>query len=187
MGAVFWRVMADVDSNRWPVAKIDKPSDDVLAIMDATHRQLAGGRVEDWEASSLIISRTKFADMQPEVRGLRLCSPRFREVIDAVRSPRDEVQWLDATVEDPIGEQRPYFVLHFPSVPDLLDRQGSTFGPGGVIRQVFRASALTGRVVVPPPDLPAMDFILADEGRRALEETGATDGVLFRPALVSSS
>lgn len=184
MGAQFWRVSADIDSNRWPLADVDLPNTEALDLMDATHRRLSRGRVYDWKPSILRLSRPRFADMQPEVRGLRLCSSRFRDVIDSVRAPDDDIQWLEETVQGPTGESRPYHVLHFPTVPEMLDSRHSTFGPAGVIRQVFRANALAHRVVIPPPDYPAMDFILADAGRHALEQHAATDGVLFRRALV---
>lgn len=185
MGCGYWRVAADIDSGRWPLADVDLPRGDVLDLMDASHRLMAGGHVNVWEPSRLQIARPRFADMQPEIRGLRLCSARFRQVLETCRAPADDLQWLEATVTAAGGETREYAVLHFPTTPDLLDRERSTFGPAGVIRQVLRLDLLESRRVIPPPEHPAQDFIVHDDVRRALERKGAVEGVLFRPVLVS--
>jgi hypothetical protein len=110
--------------------------------------------------------------------GVRLCSPRLREVIDAERGPRDSVEWLPATVTDPAGVPHPYFVLHTLADADVLDPERTLTGPSGSpIRPVVDPRRVTDEQVMSFPGA-SVRLIVTDRVRRAIERAGCT-GVRF--------
>ncbi|QLQ17016.1 MAG: hypothetical protein HZY73_16680 [Micropruina sp.] len=79
------------------------------------------GRPDHWPPLDLTVDEGVPTDYLANNLGVRLCSPRLRTILDQGAGPSDELQWLDAHVIDQHGS-RPYHVLHFPTVPDVLDR-----------------------------------------------------------------
>lgn len=79
------------------------------------------GRPDHWPLLDLTVDEGVPTDYLANNVGVRLCSPRLRAILDGGAGPADELQWLDARVIDHHGSQ-PYHVLHFPTVPDVLDR-----------------------------------------------------------------
>ena len=80
------------------------------------------GRPDHWPRLDLTVDEGVPTDYLANNLGVRLCSPRLRAILDQAAGPADELQWLDARVIDEHGS-RPYHVLHFPTVPDVLDRE----------------------------------------------------------------
>lgn len=76
---------------------------------------------------------------------VRLCSPRLRDLIDAVSSELDEYQWLDAAIVTP-EERVTYFILHFPRLADVLDESATTRSrTGSLVRPVISNARAEGR------------------------------------------
>jgi hypothetical protein len=65
---------------------------------DADRDRLLSGRdpVQDWSAPRLVVESDELVDYLANNLGVRLCSKRIRDLIDANLSPRDTVQWLPA-------------------------------------------------------------------------------------------
>lgn len=140
-----------------------------------------GGLIEEWPERRYRIDG-EFADLQPEIRALKLCSPELRRVLDSHRSPADSLQWLPATVESMSGEQRPYWVLHFPEFPDVLDVEKSTFeeyeGERFYDSAVLDLRKAARHSVMPSPERFATAFMIAEPVMRALVEAGLS-GLTF--------
>lgn len=68
-------------------------------------------------------------DLVPTADGIRLVSPRVRDVFDAHLGPDDQIQWLPGTITRTDGTALRYWVPHFPVHHDLLNHEFSTFGP----------------------------------------------------------
>jgi hypothetical protein len=118
-----------------------------------SHDMIAEGRYYDhWKPVDFTIKPWRdnhggFADYQTNNMGWPLCSDELRQIIDRNRSPRDEVQWLEATVTHE-GQSRRYWVLHIPDRPDVLDSEKTIFAyQGFVVKPVFRMSELRDRNV----------------------------------------
>ncbi|WP_028048359.1 hypothetical protein [Cellulomonas sp. URHD0024] len=100
-------------------------------------------------------------DLVPTADGIRLVSPRLREIFDAHLGPDDEIQWLPGTVTLPDGTALPHWSPHFP-VHDLLNHELSTFGPSGLpIVYVLSRAKLAGHAVTALPGNPLTTIISA--------------------------
>ena len=133
-------------------------------------------RVVDWPPLQLMIDAEP-ADYLVNDAVVRLCSPRLRSVIDTVGGEVGDLQWLDASVATSTGEVLRYFVLHFPSLPDVLDRgQTLTNGPH-VVRPVVSLTRAAGYHIL-GFNPGGIRTIVSAELKRAIVEVGCT-GVGF--------
>jgi hypothetical protein len=125
------------------------------------------GRIEDWVQREYRLTGGGFSDYQAEVRGLKLCSQKLKEILEAAQREKDEVQWLPARVNGQGGESRPYWVLHFPySGDEFLDVDRSRYGPlDEVVRGVLNLRKAQGRHVLPSPDGSLVSFVVSSKAR----------------------
>ena len=90
-------------------------------------------------------------DIVVVANGIRVVSPRLRQIFDEHATATDIIQWFPATVVLPSGQRLPHWVPHFPQPDDLVDPDHSTFGPGGLpiryalSREKLRTHAVTVR------------------------------------------
>lgn len=106
---------------------LDEASVRVAEGLDDPERdRLLCGRdqVQDWSAPRLVVESDELVDYLPNNLGVRLCSMRMRDLIDA-NLPRDRVQWLPAEVIDIYGTSHDYFVLHVLGDDDVLNEARS--------------------------------------------------------------
>lgn len=116
---------------------------------DVARRLLQAGRVSTDELPELVwmweSEHVPVPDVPFTTDGVRLFSPRVRTVLDASLQPRDDVQWLPATILDSSGVRHPGWVLHLPAHEDLLDEDATTWGPRrSPIRYVYSRAKLAG-------------------------------------------
>lgn len=104
------------------------------------------GLVREWPELSLELTNGEVApDYMANDLGVRLCSPRMRDVLDAFAGANDVLQWLPVRVLSPT-ETSDYWVLHFPYPGDVLG--SSTLRSGDfVVRPAFALSKLAGHAV----------------------------------------
>lgn len=137
-------------------------------------RVMFGERIEAWPERVYEVDGP-IVDLQPEIRGLRLCSQRLKDVLEAERSSADDVQWLEAQVRRG-DETRPYWVLHFPSFPDVVDPVLSTYqhmdGVDFVNQAVFDLDKAQPHRVMPSPQRFPTVFVVAEAVKRRLVEEG---------------
>src|SRR5690242_6574940 len=84
------------------------------------------GSVTDWTSLSLLLTNGDFVDYLASDLGCRLCSSRLKSLIQAHASDLDVLQWLPVTVMCS-SDAKDYFILHFPSPPDILNRDDTIF------------------------------------------------------------
>jgi hypothetical protein len=125
-----------------------------------------------------------FADIVATVDGVRLVSPKLREILEANQTDADRIQWIPARVIDADGVEHPHWVPHFYEHPDLVDRERSTFGPSGLpIRSVLSAAKLAPHAVT---ILSALDFtfVLAEHVVDQLHQADC-EGLYYMPLRVA--
>jgi hypothetical protein len=102
-------------------------------------------RISTWEPLDLAVDGAP-TDYLANDAGFRLCSAKLKETISNNLSSDDDVQWLAAKVVGPQDGEFEYFVLHFPSLPEVLDPKHTLFGEGeSVIRPVIAAERAGSR------------------------------------------
>ncbi|GIG41945.1 hypothetical protein [Cellulomonas phragmiteti] len=137
----FWELSADDASGPDHVAAPDGHSrSDVRVVASEGFIDPWPTLAWRWESASASPFDILFA-----IDGVRLYSPRVRDVIDARLGTADDVQWLPATVRTPAGDAHPYWVPHLVTHHDVLHDQASTWGPDRIpIRHVYSLTKLTG-------------------------------------------
>ena len=98
--------------------------------------------VTEWVPPLFEVRDGGFTDYQNNTLALRLCSKKLYTLFEEMMSDNDKIQWLDASVKLG-GEERAYYILHFPSRPDVIDKNRSMFNrrTGSIIKPVLSAEA----------------------------------------------
>lgn len=145
---------------------------------------LAGLRgIEDWQDPVLEVVGEALDDYLANDIGVRLCSPRLRELIDDIASENDAIHWLDARVVFERSEF-PFFVLHFLSFPDVLDPIKTLRARGGfVVRPVVSRARLQGHKVF--SFAGGVTRLIVDSDIRNAVEYSRCTGVDFAPVRMS--
>ena len=134
--------------------------------------------VDEWSGLELRLPSGGLTDYLANDVGVRLCSLRLRDLIESHRSATDEVQWLQAQVLDSSGQGHPYFVLHFVSHPDVLDRERTiTARDDFVVKAVLDRNRVAGHNVFAFPGAE-IRVIVSGVLRHAILAAGCT-GVDF--------
>ncbi|MGH2445065.1 MAG: imm11 family protein [Candidatus Limnocylindria bacterium] len=149
---------------------------------DPERDRLLSGRdpVQVWSAPRLVVESDELVDYLPNNLGVRLCSRRMRDLIDANLGPRDSVQWLPAEVIDIFGAGHDYFVLHMPGDDDVLNESHSIFSGDFVVKPVIEAEKVRGRQMFRLPE--AMLTALVTRELQAKLADAAMTGVHFEAA-----
>lgn len=136
------------------------------------------GLVEDWEPLELVLREGSPTDYLANNLGVRLCSKRMRTAIEAASAGADQFQWLDAQVMDESGNVHTYYVLHFPTLPDVLDPDRTIKSRGWfVVMPVIAGSRVGAHRAFSFPG-GSSRMIVANDVRQAIEQAGCT-GVDF--------
>jgi len=117
-------------------------------------------------------------DIVAERNGLRLVSPKVRDILEAHRTPQDALQWIPGTVITPDGSEHPHWVAHFPEHYELLDRRRSTFGPSGIAMLIVLSAAKVAPHAVALMSRYSFTFLLAEQVVEGLQSAGCR-GLLY--------
>ena len=137
-------------------------------------------KIVDWQSITYTLQDGRFTDYQDNTDGLRMCSGRLKSLIEANKSENDVLQWLEVSVSDE-RQARPYYVLHFPEIDDVLDKNGCVYDEAGdVIKPVL------SRAICAPYNLIAFKgdtrfstmLYVRDNVRKAILKAGCT-GMVF--------
>jgi hypothetical protein len=95
-------------------------------------------------------------------------------LLDRTASREDLIQWLRVIVRK--GDQeRSYYILHFPSPPDVLNKELTIFaGEDFVVKPVLSAHALRMHRVFSYPKNEGLPLFVAEEVKREIEAVGCT-------------
>jgi len=100
----------------------------------------------------------------------------MREILEKGESEADILQWLPVTIKGPGNDIRPYWFLHFPDFPDVVDPIRSTYQVMNGAK-FFNAVALDASkavrhaVMASPQRFPTV-FVVSEKVRRTLVEAG---------------
>lgn len=124
---------------------------------------MAEERFAEWPLIRYVHPRDQPVDWLFAADGLRVVSPRLRDIFDRHLGPDDEIQWLAAEVVTASGCALPYWVPHFPKHADLLDLGKSDFGPSGLpIRMVLSSRKLERHAVTIAPQ-SSLSIIISEK------------------------
>jgi len=134
-------------------------------------RLRAGGECAEWRTLPFELEQGVVIDYLPNSRALRLCSQRLRDVLERERGDADVIQWLSATVTNGAGGTLPYWILHFPTVPEVINKARSIFSGPVLVKAVLDLTLVAEhRVFSRPHD--TVSLIVADKVRRAIANAG---------------
>ncbi|HEX2050886.1 MAG TPA: DUF1629 domain-containing protein [Actinomycetota bacterium] len=168
-------LVSPVDNLRMGIARPERSLD--AAVQEKLE---LGGWIDGWRESTYLLERRGFSDFQPASSGVRLCSARLRSALDAAKGASDVLQWLAAKVIRDGGEARPYWVLHFPEHPDVLDARRTVVHEGRVVKPVIDVAAARRYGVFGPPVATLVEFVVARAVRDAIRRAGCR-GIRFTP------
>ncbi|GAA3614125.1 hypothetical protein GCM10022223_32960 [Kineosporia mesophila] len=132
------------------------------------------GRIENVPALQYDAPDNVLPDWPAAVNGLRLVSPRCRQILQDQAGPNDDIQWLPVTVTTPDGQQHPYWAPHFPVWHDILDEEHTNIGPSGIpIRWVIATRKLEGHNIFTVPQVSRSTLMRASV-LNAMKEAGIT-------------
>ena len=116
---------------------------------DGKHNYLPKNQyVDTWMPIRLELPKSVFEDYQGNNKGFHLFSECFRDFIEQHKQPKDNFQWL----ENPVfcgNEERPYFILHFYDIDDVLDESRIIWHPvdGTILKPAFSAKKICGHSI----------------------------------------
>ena len=135
------------------------------------------GVVENWQPLVLQLRDGGFPDYLASDLGCRMCSERLKTILDRNAASSDVTQWLDATVIM-YGEERRYYILHFPQPPDILDKTKSIFAGSFVVKPVLSADLAGPHCVFGYPNCGKLPLIVCERAKRAILASGCS-GIEF--------
>lgn len=154
---------------------------DTRPIRDFLHEQRP---VTDWTPLVLTVKAGWLCDHQPNNAGCLLFSERLQSVLEDNRAEADILQWLPVTVVDVEEKSWPYWILHFLTRQDVLNKGKTLFVPGTnlVMKPYFdKALVRTHRVFSYPG--AALALVVSSEVKQAIRQARCT-GIEFSKALV---
>lgn len=140
-------------------------------------RLVAGGYVRQWDTPSLQLDAGIIVDYLANAPAFRLCSQRLREVIDGNRGDRDVLEWLPVAVANRAGTELPYWVLHFPEVPDVIHKARSVFSGSVLVKACIDTTLATGHDVFTLSRY-SVYLVVTDQLKTAITQAGCT-GIEF--------
>lgn len=136
--------------------------------------------VQDWSAPRLVVESDDLVDYLPNNIGVRLCSKRMRDLIDANLGAGDRIQWLRAEVVDIFGTSHDYFVMHMPGHDDVLNESRSIMAGDFVVKPVIDAEKVRGRQIFRLPEAMLTAFVSRELKEKMAD--AAITGVHFEAA-----
>lgn len=137
----------------------------------------------NWDPPLLEATGRDLDDYLANDIGLRLCSPKLREVIDRCALGSDDLEWLEARVIFH-NESHQFFALNPPVHPEVIDPIGTIYsGERFVVRPVISLEHAAGHNVFSFQE-GSVRTIISEAVRHAIENAGCT-GVDFAPVKTS--
>jgi hypothetical protein len=136
------------------------------------------GYVDKWTVPTLKIQDGDYPDYLASNLGCRLCSERLKGLLSRHCSASDVLQWLEVRVQKD-GQERVYYMLHFPIPPDVLHKTKTIFaGADFVVKPVLSKTAVGDHRVFTYPKNEGLPLFVSAEVKLAIEFLGCT-GIEF--------
>ena len=174
----YYRVMFRDDEDAPLVETIG--ASDIFSLPDT-------GKVADWNTLVLEFADGEYSDYLASDLGCRLCSERLKVVLDSHTGPSDEIQWLKVLVRHGT-EERPYYVLHFPNPPDVLDKKKTIFAGGDfVVKPVLSKESARGHRVFAYPNCGCLPLFVCEDVKNEIKKEKLTGMVFSKLPVVTNS
>jgi hypothetical protein len=137
------------------------------------------GEVRNWNEPILELQNGDYPDYLASNLGCRMCSVCLKDILARYASPADRLQWLPVSVCKQ-GEERPYFILHFPAPPDVLDKDRTLYAGDHkemVVKPVLYAAHAEPHSVFSYPRGGELTLLISTAVKRAIEAEGCTRGM----------
>jgi len=155
------------------------PETDLFILLDS------GTPVSEWEGLHFTMKGGTFSDYLANNHAARLCSAKMRKILDHMKSEIDELQWLPVIVENENGEQRQYFILHFPITYDVLNEKESIFGAyNSIIKPVISQSKAHGHNIFTFHGAAQLSFRISEPVKVEIQKEKCT-GMEFERVVIS--
>ena len=141
------------------------------------------GPAKGWKTMVLTLKDGVFSDFLTNNLGCPLCSEKLKNIIDKTSSAHDEIQWLPTIVADEKGkEEKKYFILHFPTEYDILDRKKSIIVEDDfVVKPVISKKLAANHAVFTFLGEGQGRFFISERVKEAIEKEGCL-GIVFEKA-----
>ena len=140
------------------------------------------GEVVDWRPLRLELRDGVFSDYLASNLGCRMCSKKLKQVLQALASLDDELQWLEVEVRQG-ADRRPYWILHFPNPPDVLNPDETVFAGKCVVQPVLDRFKVDGHDVFSFPLGGELKLFVSKGVKQAIDAAGCT-GLQYSRAVV---
>lgn len=138
----FYWISQEYPEDQDRFAKLVEPRDDYTYFQFYVPKPIGAPPPLVWSWSA----GDELADWCPATSIARLFSPRMAEVVQANLGPKDQVQWIPATVLTPDGQSHPRLIPHFLAQPSLIDERARDWWMTGVYTdQVLSRTKAEGR------------------------------------------
>ncbi len=138
----------------------------------------SGVRVISWQKLVLRLKDGDFCDYLANDLGGRLCSKKLKLIVDRTISPKDRIQWLDTIVIDKNGQERDYYLLHFPVNFPVVNKKNSIMSDELVVKPVFSKNEICNLNVFTLPDTPGITIYISKILKKSIIANNCT-GVAF--------
>jgi hypothetical protein len=145
------------------------------------------GYIENWIPLHFSLEDGGFADYQGNSPVFRMCSLKMKIILDENKGPEDEIQWLKSFVKGEHGEEREYYILHFPQFYDTVDWEKSIVHknePHRVIKPVFSRKKIEGKHKVFNYPESTLGIVITEDIKKKLETAKCTCIVFSKAPLV---
>lgn len=140
------------------------------------------GVVTEWKTLTLELRDGGYPDYLASNIGSRMCSTRLKDILQSLAAPIDELHWLP--IEVTLGtESRPYWILHFPNPPDVLNKERTIFAGCCVVKPVLAKEVVGNHQVFSYPRAGQLKLFVSEQVKRAIEAAGCTGGHFSRSAM----
>jgi hypothetical protein len=112
-------------------------------------KETKDGLITDSDLSAL---SKVWLDYQPNSLAWPLISENLKSLIEANLTGNEQIDWIECKVKNE-NEERPYFILRFNKMLDVLDMQKTMFvqGTDHIIRPVFASSKISAYSIFSKP------------------------------------
>lgn len=132
------------------------------------------GLVENWTPLHFELRDGGYADYLSSDICQRFCSERFRSLLDLHATEHDEIQWLETVIRKGSAE-RPYYILHFPNPPKVLDKRHTIFSVGdAVVKPILSKKKAVKHAIFSFPKDEGVCLFISEEVKSAIEAAGIT-------------
>ncbi|NGX30708.1 MAG: hypothetical protein K940chlam8_00057 [Chlamydiae bacterium] len=148
--------------------------------LDSVEDLPRAGSVKNWEPLYFNLEEGDFADYQGNSPVFKMCSVKMKTILDENKGSEDEMQWLRAFVKSEQGEEREYYIQHFPKFYDTVDWDRCILqkDKSRVIKPVFSRKKIEGKHKIFNYPKSRLALVITEDIKKKLQKAKCT-GIVF--------